>query len=1048
MSDIREASQVAFQEIRQPCVALSNIVFSKTSPLDPRSKELSDAVSQVYTSFAQVVSSLEKQHGEVYLTTTLADYVFVPLVDLFKAPQIGDRTLEKLLKILATLIRCCWRIAGSLPSQLGTNLLSLLSFLIGGPPSGQTRQKPSRSNEVIEADLECLKELFISIRTQTSAGIPNLLEDASTLPSFGYTVSVILDSLRDCQDVKVQIRALEALDVICDLFPKGDMLSMILPGCMSTFVKVVAQRNGVKVHYTALEAIIRLVTKILVFTCSDNNLGAFVKDFNLNSLEDLKDSSSELLKNHDTIEFIPEEKDHRTKEWLVKTSSQIDVAFNTILKLRNHDKQIVVEAIVELCGTLMARCHYSLNSLIPKLLDTLGKIYSKDEGNDYKTLETVVKTPNLEGFVLKRLDQWIGSLSAAFLFTDQERTYGIIKLISFACEIIKSWALTGTTSKTSITVLMQRLLITIQESLSNLVSRKKDSKPSITSIPQSIGTDMLITTQGYDGGDIDDISHQKPLFDGLLDSKCEDGLYLLLNLVTQLDPTLKVPEPTISESQSSKPVLLWMMRGLLCGAQIKPNALQDENWMFNDDEENHDVLVQERVYDLLEASGSLLSECLTEEASDSVARAQVASLKSIADACQYLGPDFQYELIDYLYPVVDCLTSPIEHVRYEAQRTTFQIAKICYDGSVKSLIFENYDYLIDSLSLNLTGHSITPRTPIVLMVLIKFGGKEILYQLSDVISTMFALLDMYHGYAVLCESFFSVFHEFVESVEKSYLEDYEFVKPDAEGDILRPWGMKTFDDLVKFLTHERDIPEMNDLTLEEVLDKPDSDDDDEEEEENTAESSPPQSEETTPWQSPIPKQLYFKIQQIWNYADRLSTHSSLRLRVLILTIMTRIVRLLSSSPHDFLPNLASSWHLVSSFILDVDKAKGTTPDPRLVILASDLGCQFLHYGGGFLTHRMLQFWSGLKTKQWFLDGTRALRHPKAHSAMDLYLQAMVAVSRFLFCSIQNLGVQIPENVAYEMIHMACIWVEKDPEKYGYFADTATLVQLENTTAIE
>lgn len=60
--------------------------------------------------------------------------------------------------------------------------------------------------------------------------------------------------------------------------------------------------------------------------------------------------------------------------------------------------------------------------------------------------------------------------------------------------------------------------------------------------------------------------------------------------------------------------------------------------------------------------------------------------------------EFQPELIDYIYTVVDALASPSEAIRYVGQSCALRIADTLYNGSIPNMILSNVDYLVESIS--------------------------------------------------------------------------------------------------------------------------------------------------------------------------------------------------------------------------------------------------------------------------------------------------------------------------------------------------------------
>ena len=87
--------------------------------------------------------------------------------------------------------------------------------------------------------------------------------------------------------------------------------------------------------------------------------------------------------------------------------------------------------------------------------------------------------------------------------------------------------------------------------------------------------------------------------------------------------------------------------------------------------------------------------------------------------------------------------------------------------SVSELIVGNADYMVNSISLRMNTLDITPASTRVLIMMTRLTGPRLIPYLDDVVASIFAALDNYHGYPVFVESLFAVLREVVEQGVKS-----------------------------------------------------------------------------------------------------------------------------------------------------------------------------------------------------------------------------------------------------------------------------------------
>ncbi|OBA18644.1 uncharacterized protein OGAPODRAFT_15321 [Ogataea polymorpha] len=405
-----------------------------------------------------------------------------------------------------------------------------------------------------------------------------------------------------------------------------------------------------------------------------------------------------------------------------------------------------------------------------------------------------------------------------------------------------------------------------------------------------------------------------------------------------------LPPPDSVDSALAESMSLWLVM-----RSVQKTAVHHDDYLAS---EYKDDSSTEVTYSLLEKAGELLSFAAIHE-EPALTKATIIGLQCIEKACDILGNDFHSELIDYLYPVVDSLASPNDLIRLQAQKVILKVADQLYEGSVERLISENCDYLTDKLSINMTGETITPRTPMIIGVLVKIGGIELVSQLDDIIATIFTLLDVYHQYATLCEGFFFVFDQIIDQIYNNVLssvswKDIEQINEDVNVIYPAPWGLRNLEQVFDFVEKQVELLDYDHETAGEVIEEPikkekilDVDSDDESDAETTSVVSSP--EDDTKWTSPISPKQYKVLAEIFQYSERLCKHRSVKVSAIALGLINKLIPILATEKTKFLPIVASIWPTAASFV--------TNDDPKLAFSALGVVHTLISYANVFLTNR-------------------------------------------------------------------------------------------------
>ncbi|XP_034552232.1 TELO2-interacting protein 1 homolog isoform X2 [Notolabrus celidotus] len=137
-------------------------------------------------------------------------------------------------------------------------------------------------------------------------------------------------------------------------------------------------------------------------------------------------------------------------------------------------------------------------------------------------------------------------------------------------------------------------------------------------------------------------------------------------------------------------------------------------------------------------------------------------LEGIACFAQALGQDFRPLLMTSLYPVLEKAGEETLLVSQAALGSAWDISKACGYPSLKDLVNENSDYLLNDISLNLQRLSQHPQAPRVLTVMLTHSDCSLLPLVGDIVQDVLMALDLSydHTAALFC----SVLHALMKAL--------------------------------------------------------------------------------------------------------------------------------------------------------------------------------------------------------------------------------------------------------------------------------------------
>lgn len=887
----------------------------------------------------------------------VGDYIFFPLNHLLTKDQLGDRATEYLLDILAFILKYCWNL--SLDSVRAQNLYMVICYLYNVPSS-----KKNSSVEVKLSSCRALDSLFgaiVSSHTDSSQFI-----NPTTL---GQITLMLMDATGN-DSTDLQLASLQCTQTLfCQVVKSPDALAPMVPGVTSRLVKLTNGSSGIKCHFTVVAKSLDLLSDVVCLTCKDT---------------DFSDGLAQR---------------HRTPAWLKATSQQLSVAFGTLIKLRNHYKQDVVASLLHLSINLVQFCRESLKDCIPVLVDNIVFLAAKgnlDASDAMKDL--VVQSQELNEQLHNTAYDWILSLPRVVSTHDESQPVQAFNII-----------------RESLTVLdvteNSYLFVAFVKGLSESITF--DNQALIPSSSTELAPPMQFLAQQQAATPTLEISlgGQPPLRDlGIVSpfsTTTERALTRLLSELGRGNLGLQIADTFLQSAEQN-------MGNSLCVSQFWMGLCVLRQTIISDSG-LPDLSLASTVDNFLRLSSQFLQDT---RAKDSIALRCLA-LEGLSLAALYKKTEFRIDLIDHLYLVLELLADPSAIVVKQAQRTTYHFAQCSMYSDVRDLVVSNADYLVDAISIRLNMLDISPRTPVLLEVLLQLAGPQVVPFMDDLVETMFILIEEYQGYDELSYGVFNVFNALVSQVSFKYLPEIKLAIESGKYDTMahRPPKLLHFTSLEEAQDYLSRKPDFSD-----ILEEPSTDqhDDSEAAEENTKTE-----QDEDKWVSPVPKSSYTVVKHIVEHADRYMTHNEPGFINVLLQLVENCVPIMASQTEEFLPLVHQIW---PALVFHLNEENVTAVERTLACIASL--CQ---YAKEFMTSRVSDLWPQISR----LLPPRASLGPKfsrAQRIFDALVPTVVAILDYCPLPPQMFDTMLLEfspylsespnlRNAFERINADAVWLE-------------------------
>ncbi|PQE27848.1 heat repeat protein [Rutstroemia sp. NJR-2017a BBW] len=826
-----------------------------------------------------------------------------------------DRLSELTVRCLRLLLERGWR--NAIAIDLAKQLLILLTLMVGGLPENNKKQVPE---EIAVEALRGLEALFRAI--SRTPGASKAITDVSTIPAVGHCVTTILDTITDGPSAGIQIQGLKALTSVWTCIKDVQAQANFLPGTVSALTKCLmpstSSRRTQKTLITALDTLQLVLTTVL-------------SDFQTRNIR----AKSKLQ----TEPEVDEKSAGLTQSWLTATASQIKLALANIVKLRTQKSDDVRLVLNRFCITLLDECHDTLvdsTSMLVEACLSLTDVEGSANTGMTSIADLAAIHSNIGECVKKTFYHWASSLPRVLQMNDETAKAAALHQLSAAYQLLGTLNL-------STSLLDDTLSQSLKDSISSIV--ELSSSPKLLQETSTDFSSQSVTTLATQGTSV--MKSFRPI---LLKEESQKSTRVEMSKFLSCLATSRSGMVMANE-------MLDYMRGasgssLLAAYWISFQLV--ENAATNNDELDEflesSLLLPEGFESTVQELYSYSLATLSDDDGDTDWRMKAIALEFVSRSAQRSGKDFRGELVDILYPVSQLLGSSNHELRERATICLNILSESCGYPSVRELIVENVDYMVNAVSLRLNTFDISPQAPQVLIMMIRLTGPSLLPYLDDVVTSTFAALDNFHGYQDLVESLFSVLGEIVETGAQS--QQLQLADTPATGGTENGKNPTTLSSIIETihkqqqranlassLEHE-DFPHKPWKDAAALLDNRDASPTEEEADPTT---------NAMEIEKPPPTKTYLMLQSIARLSQHHLTNPSPALRTRLLTLIRTSSSALHHNPEAFLPLVNDIWPVVIERLHDRESF--------VAIAAADALANLCRCAGNFLTTRFAVQWA-------------------------------------------------------------------------------------------
>lgn len=705
---------LTLNKLKPPCVNLSSVAL--------RFRTRDASVKEVLHALEEVRDTLSDLGTKNRLDPRLAEYALFPLVQQVfnETKRLSPRCLEVAIGCVTILVANGYKQA--LVPKLGKELLILMSMLAG---AGNISENQAPPDELKIAAFSCISEIIKALSTDSIGS--DLFDDQGTKNIVDQLVYLLLEAIVDSQPEQTQIAASEVLLQLIKAIKNRVFLASLLPRTISSLTKALR-----------LSTSIRRTKKVLI-----TNLKVFrvILDRTLS----------------DRVALSPtgrNEKETLGESWLKATSTQIKNALLQVVNLRNHESPDVRRALEELCIMVLENCRTTLMDSISAILETMVVLCAKPESDSAKSScrHMLIAYPENADIVKTSLSTWSRSLPRIMQKHDEQQKVSALQRLTASFQIL-------TDSGMADFIVTNEIMTALVSGISNAL---QDGRPKALEI--------------YDKGETSYnafFEHRianKDFSKFILDHESQrDTLQQLRHLINILKWSSDVSrmrrylvDYTVNAEGSSKLASFWLALQLL--KNDTATSLTVGDFLVSDVTNDRFLDRSSQLADLHAITMPILGSVFDNQADEKFHwQMQALAMECVVIYAQtFEGDSYRTELMDTLYPVLSFLGSPNTILRSHAMIALDSLAISCQYSSTTEMILDNNDYLVNSIAWKLNTYNLSPEAPQVLRMVVQLCGSELIPYLDDLIQSIFAALDTYHGYPEWVEILFRALQSMVD----------------------------------------------------------------------------------------------------------------------------------------------------------------------------------------------------------------------------------------------------------------------------------------------
>ncbi|KFP21758.1 TELO2-interacting protein 1, partial [Egretta garzetta] len=655
------------------------------------------------------------------------------------------------------------------------------------PPSGSSRTA-SLSEELKLAVIQALHTLMHSAYGDVILS----LYQPSTLPLLGFAVSLLLGLAEQEKAKQIKISALKCLQVLvlqCDCQEHrrldedeaqqcGDLFASFLPGISITLSRVIT--GDIKQGHKPTVSAIRLFYLIVGLVMADAQLARIPK--NKEKLPVEHSRVSELMV-------------HRGPDWSKSTAEKLSLLLHKVVEFSSvHPHWKVRLELVELVHHLLRNCSRSLVDSFSHLLKALVGLVNDDNSEVQSRCNEVLRGIAEQRIVAQSraladvLSENLHSLATALprLMNSQDDT-GKVSTLSLLLGYLKLLGpkINVVLNSTSHLHRLSRALMQVLELDVTDVKIVEDRRWGCESACGPSGSWQHGVQKGRCQKKYFRFFTEEKVFQ-LLQQVCRvlgyyGNLYLLVDhfmgLYGESGMYRKQAAMVLNElvagaagmgvdvlQERAIPLNMDDLKGSI--VSILDEYTDQANWYLitsiDTEETGHEHSVQRS--GLTARPGGAHSSILLPSPEPHVTTRTMNSniwqiciqLEGIGCFAAVLGKEFRLLLLSALYPVLEKAGDKTLLISETALGTLVDICEACRYDSVRSLINENSDYLVNGISLNLRQLAHQPHASQVLDTMLRHSDASLLPLVEDVIQDVLSTLDQ--SYSNQASTFLGVLH--------------------------------------------------------------------------------------------------------------------------------------------------------------------------------------------------------------------------------------------------------------------------------------------------